>query len=99
MAAKATIPFITAKGSSMELAYHAAHGPLEVSLATPGRASCLCDMGAAGELCDHEGNNCTSFIKQCVRAPFGSLAAQDNPTCTSRSYAGGLSCCGHQVRA
>ena len=34
--------------------------------------------------------------EDCVAFPAGDLKAQRNPTCNSRQYAGGLSCCHHK---
>lgn len=91
-----TIHFITAVGESQTFAYHRAHGPAQVALTSEGSNSCICDKGITGRLCETGGVNCAEFEKDCVAFPAGDLKAQRNPTCNSRQYAGGLSCCHHK---
>ena len=100
----ASIPLITAIGSSQTFAYHAAHANMIVSLIENEGVTCVCDRGANGKLCEFDGTDCKTFVKNCVAAkpggvPDGSLLAQSNPTCNSRQYSGGLSCCinGHNL--
>lgn len=92
----ATINFITAIGSSQVFAYHKAHAPATISLVTNEQAAHICDAGAQGDLCEAGGTGCDSFVKTCVAPPDGTLLSQHNPTCTSRSYGGGLRCCTHK---
>eukprot|EP01062_Namystynia_karyoxenos_P072098 TRINITY_DN67_c0_g2_i2.p1 TRINITY_DN67_c0_g2~~TRINITY_DN67_c0_g2_i2.p1 ORF type:complete len:775 (+),score=214.49 TRINITY_DN67_c0_g2_i2:95-2419(+) len=91
-----TLPFITAFGSSQEFAFHRAHAPAVVTLFAEEAGTCLCDVGQMGKLCGPGGVGCQQFVKDCVPAPAGDLLAQANPTCNSRSYIGGLQCCGHK---
>mmetsp|Transcript_19740 Transcript_19740/g.44426 ORF Transcript_19740/g.44426 Transcript_19740/m.44426 type:complete len:904 (+) Transcript_19740:70-2781(+) len=93
---KQTIPAITAIGSSQTFDYHKAHGPLKVSLTAVGTATCICDAGVVGKLCQADGTNCAQFTKNCWAAPNGDLLTQKNPTCNSKTYVGGLSCCKHK---
>lgn len=95
-----TIPFIAAIGQSQiwGVQPHLAHSAGFVTLTTPGEATCVCDMGSAGQLCESDGQTCSSFTKNCVKTWIGTgeggdLFAQENPTCNSRQYAGGLRCC------
>lgn len=91
-----TINYISAIGSSQAFGYHKAHIDGVITLASPpGVATCVCDVGNAGELCSNGGTGCNNFVKRCVPAPAGSLLEQNNPTCNSRQYVGGLSCCHH----
>ena len=93
---KPTINIISAVGQNQVFAYHKMHTALALTLTSPpGVATCVCDEGAEGELCNSGGTNCAKFTKNCVAAPQGSLLQQDNPTCNSRQYVGGLSCCHH----
>lgn len=96
-AATPTIPMISAVGSSEVFAYHAAHSQGAVTIYNAdGSATCMCDNGVTGEMCDHDGSSCTSFVKNCVsEAQGGDLLEQRNPTCNSGQYAGGLKCCTH----
>jgi hypothetical protein len=91
-----TINFIAAVGSSPLFAYHKAHALSVLTFTTPNRPLCVCDVGAVGQLCESNGTSCSSFLKNCDPAPAGSLRAQNNPTCNSRQYAGGLRCCTHK---
>ena len=101
----ATIPLITAIGQSQTFAYHAAHANTIISLvASDNENTCVCDTGANGKMCEQDGTGCKTFVKNCVSynndlPPSGSLLQQDNPTCNSRQYSGGLSCCinGHNL--
>lgn len=91
-----TINFIAAVGWSQVFVQHKAHASTTVSLTNaPGVASCVCDLGTKGVLADNSGKEQSSFTKNCVAAPAGSLLEQQNPTCNSAQYAGGLSCCHH----
>jgi hypothetical protein len=95
---KATISLITAVGSSQKFAYHKMHAPATVTVLAKDHSSCLCDLGANGEMCDVNGTHCASFVKKCVpgnATSGGTLLAQRNPTCNSRQYSGGLKCCSH----
>jgi hypothetical protein len=92
----ATINFIAAVGSSQVFAYHKAHYNGEMSFVSPVNvATCICDQGKEGLLCNSGGKGCGKFVKRCVAPPAGSLLEQHNPTCNSRQYVGGLSCCHH----
>mmetsp|Transcript_39782 Transcript_39782/g.92029 ORF Transcript_39782/g.92029 Transcript_39782/m.92029 type:complete len:894 (-) Transcript_39782:67-2748(-) len=91
-----TIHFITAVGQSQTFAYHRAHGPAQIALTSEGSRSCICDEGLTGQLCETGGQNCAQFVKNCVDAPAGDLKKQQNPTCNSRQYSGGLQCCHHK---
>merc|ERR1719262_1636630 len=68
-------------------------------MTSTGGNTCVCDMGADGQLCETGGTHCGQFKKSCAppppHYPWGDLLAQKNPTCNSRQYAGGLSCCHH----
>lgn len=90
-----TIDIISAVGKDQVFAYHASHNTLAVTLVNPAGPTCICDLGSVGELCENGGVGCGKFTKNCVPAPAGSLLEQDNPTCNSRQYVGGLSCCHH----
>merc|ERR1712139_297090 len=69
-----------------------------------GQPTAVCDGAAKGQLCSTDGGTvaqpgakgCSSFVKNCVAAPEGQLLEQANPTCNSKQYVGGLSCCHHQ---
>jgi hypothetical protein len=92
-----TIPVITAVGSGPAFDYHKAHDATEISVIAGSGATCICDTGAAGQMCEPGGVNCAQFTKNCVAEPGGDLLAQRNPTCNSRQYVGGLThCCTHQ---
>jgi len=91
-----TMHLITAIGHTQTFAHHKAHGPAEITLTATGTATCICDSGSAGSLCDTDGNDCKYFTKNCVPEPGGDLSTQANPTCDSRTYVGGLQCCGHR---
>lgn len=91
-----TIRFITAVGSSQTFGYHAAHASSVISMTSPLSPTCICDGGVIGWLCNGDGTGCSNFQKDCVPLPDGDLAWQANPTCDSKTYVGGLSCCGHQ---
>mmetsp|Transcript_107539 Transcript_107539/g.335282 ORF Transcript_107539/g.335282 Transcript_107539/m.335282 type:complete len:685 (-) Transcript_107539:95-2149(-) len=91
-----TLHLITAVGHSQAFAHHRAHGPAEVSLTSTGTATCVCDVGSEGSLCDANGQNCDQFTKNCVPEPSGDLLQQKNPTCNSGTYVGGLRCCAHR---
>jgi len=91
-----TINYITAVGNSQVFAYHKMHAFGALSVTSPaGVATCICDAGNNGELCNSGGTGCNAFVKNCVAPPAGSLLEQNNPTCNSRQYVGGLSCCHH----
>jgi len=92
--AVSTMPLITAIGRSQGFAYHAAHGNAQISLASVGAPSCVCDLGVSGKICTTGGKNCHEFVKNCL--PDSPLTAQKNPTCNTVQYAGGLKCCGHK---
>ena len=95
-ATQSTLNFITAIGNSQAFAYHKAHMPSILTfVATDGTPTCICDRGAMTEICDSSGSECDRFVKNCVADPAGSLSGQNNPTCNSKQYAGGLSCCHH----
>lgn len=91
-----SINVITAVGNSQVFAYHKAHAAGTVAVVALGDSTCVCDLGSTGKLCETNGTKCGSFTKNCVGPPAGSLKEQDNPTCSSRTYAGGLRCCGHK---
>ena len=91
-----TIPFISAVGWDQVFAYHKAHENGMLSFANPaGQPTCICDRGSGGELCEYDGTGCGTFVKACVAEPNGDLLQQRNPTCNSKQYVGGLSCCVH----
>jgi hypothetical protein len=101
----ATLDYISAVGTSQALAYHAAHDSLTLSFTPLSGPTCVCDMGMVGQMCETGGMGCRSFTKDCyARSPTlggkgessGDLLAEDNPTCNSRQYSGGLSCCSHK---
>lgn len=96
-----TIPFIAASGSSQTFAYHKAHDTTEIILTHFDNPTCVCVTGKTGTMCDGNGENCTSFVKNCLPktgdpSSSGDLLAQHNPTCNSIQYAGGLTCCKHR---
>jgi hypothetical protein len=94
-AAKATINIITAAGMGQSFSYHKAHASTIISVTNPvGVPSCICDTGKDGMLCGPTGQGCGHFVKGCNNQP-GGLLQQNNPTCNSRQYVGGLSCCHH----
>lgn len=91
-----TIPFISAVGWDQVFAYHKAHQNGMLTFANPvGQPTCICNVGSAGYLCEHDGTGCGTFTKNCVAEPNGDLLHQHNPTCNSKQYVGGLSCCVH----
>mmetsp|Transcript_36428 Transcript_36428/g.67040 ORF Transcript_36428/g.67040 Transcript_36428/m.67040 type:complete len:907 (-) Transcript_36428:128-2848(-) len=100
----APLHLITAVGQTPVFAYHKMHAPALITLTTAGSSTCVCDTGAAGQLCNTGGVGCNQFVKACVPpnplnytgASAGDLLAQRNPTCNSKQYVGGLSCCGHR---
>jgi len=103
--AVATLNYISAVGSSQTFAYHKIHDALTLSFTPPVGPTCVCDVGSTGKLCNTGGQGCRSFRKNCVpHSPTlgakgeqsGDLVSQDNPTCNSRQYAGGLTCCSHK---
>eukprot|EP00927_Polykrikos_kofoidii_P055043 TRINITY_DN49359_c0_g1_i1.p1 TRINITY_DN49359_c0_g1~~TRINITY_DN49359_c0_g1_i1.p1 ORF type:complete len:937 (-),score=98.26 TRINITY_DN49359_c0_g1_i1:92-2509(-) len=91
-----TIRLITAVGNSLSFGYHRAHAPAVITLTSTLAPTCICDFGSFGSLCETNGQACKQFTKDCKPAPFGDLVTQRNPTCNSKSYVGGLSCCGHK---
>ena len=100
----ANLKIITAVGKGQAFAYHAAKAAATLALLAPvGTPTCVCNLGATGQLCATNGTDCKAFTKACT-APWdgeptkqgGDLLAQQNPTCNSRQYSGGLSCCGHR---
>jgi hypothetical protein len=94
--AAGTINYITAVGVDQVFAYHKMHDFGAISVTSPaGVATCVCDGGNNGELCESGGKGCNAFVKRCVAEPNGDLLEQQNPTCNSRQYVGGLSCCKH----
>lgn len=94
-ATKATINIITAAGMGQAFSYHKAHASAVISVTNPvGVPSCICDTGKDGMLCGPTGQGCGHFTKNCNDQP-GGLLEQNNPTCNSRQYVGGLSCCHH----
>lgn len=96
-ARNSTIDIISAVGSSETFQYHAKHDLGSITVVNvDGTPTCVCDVGFAGLLCDNNGENCAKFVKGCVPEPDADLSAQQNPTCNSASYVGGLSCCGHE---
>lgn len=89
--------FIAAVGQSMEFAYHKAHDVAEVALSSVGTATCVCDLGVSGKLCETGGVHCEEFTKNCyTEAQGGDLVKLRNPTCNSAHYSGGLRCCDHK---
>jgi len=100
----AALNLITAVGYDQPFAYHKAHHAVTMTMLAPtGEPTCLCDGGEHASLCYHGGAHCKEFTKRCATpwdgTPTGSggdLVSQRNPTCNSRQYAGGLTCCGHR---
>lgn len=98
-----TMNLITAVGQSQKFAYHKSHAPALISLTGAGSSTCICDTGAVGQLCETGGTHCAQFVKDCKHqnplnytgVVAGDLYAQRNPTCNSKGYVGGLSCCHH----
>jgi len=88
-----TMNVITAIGKTPVYGYHDRHGPAEISLTSVGSATCICDLGRSGKLCETGGVKCQAFKKNCVNP--GPLVEQKNPTCNSLQYSGGLNCCQH----
>merc|ERR1712232_1179806 len=91
-----TIPLITAYGQTEVLAFHKAKTTATLSLAALEVPTCVCDHGVTGQMCNDGGTGCTKFTKDCKPEPTADLLAQRNPTCSSRTYVGGLHCCGHR---
>jgi hypothetical protein len=91
-----TMSLISAVGNTQTFAYHRAHAQGQISLASIGAPSCICDMGATGKICETGGVHCNQFEQHGRCVDDGPLTAQHNPTCTSAQYAGGLKCCGHK---
>ena len=100
----ARLDCISAVGYDQTFAYHKAHHAATLSMLAPaGMPTCACDEGEHATLCHHGGGDCYEFVKGCV-GPWdgkdtswgGDLLQQRNPTCNSRQYAGGLTCCGHR---
>lgn len=91
----ANINLITAVGSSQVFAYHKAHALAQISIVAAGKGavSCVCEAQNTHFMCDTNGESCNDFIKSCLPAPNADLLAQDNPTCNSAQYSGGLQCC------
>lgn len=90
------LKFIAAVGQSPEFSYHSAHDAAEISLSSVGTASCVCDFGVSGKLCETGGVHCEEFTQNCYsKAQGGDLLELRNPTCTSEQYSGGLKCCDH----
>jgi len=87
------------------------HSAGMISLAAPTGATCVCNPSHTGALCNTMLNvtgvtgkpgSCATFVKHCVghkdslAGGSGSLLQQQNPTCNSGQYSGGLSCCSHK---
>lgn len=96
MSKQSQINMIAAVGSSQMFAYHKAHSSSLIALLASDVPNCICDIGSSGTLCETNGTNCDTFVKNCVPPPDGDLLQQRNPTCNSIQYAGGLRCCKHQ---
>ncbi len=65
--------------------YHAAHdaGAL-TTFNADGSATCLCDVGKLGQLCNADGTGCQHFVRSCLsESDGGDLLQQNNPTCNS----------------
>jgi len=103
----ATLNYISAKGTSQAFGYHGVnnHDSLTMSFSSPTGATCVCDRGEVGKLCNTNSTGCNTFTKGCVaHSPTlgakgeesGDLLSDRNPTCNSGSYVGGLSCCSHK---
>ena len=91
------INMISAVGSSQTFAYHKHHDGEALLLMDRKEPNCICNVGTpTGSLCENNGTNCGTFVKNCVPAPAGELLSQKNPTCNSVQYAGGLRCCKHK---
>jgi len=99
------LKFITAFGTTPVFDYHGPgnhHAAVLTLMAPAGVPTCLCNAGSSGSLCDTATGACDNWVKDCWptwdgnRAHQGAdLLAQQNPTCNSAQYAGGLRCCGH----
>jgi len=97
-AARDTLEVITAVGSGQALGYHLrGHDQTAFSLVAMGSATCVCDLGSSGSLCMTDGTGCQKFQQNCFsEEQGGDLLAQQNPTCNSEHYSGGLRCCSHK---
>ncbi|CAD7928958.1 unnamed protein product [Amoebophrya sp. A120] len=105
-----TINLMAAIGRSPKFAHHKGHRRKQVALfdRSADAFNCVCvDLKTPGLLCDSNGLNCESFVKNCApdcaktdifhtkEHHCGDLVWQENPTCASLSYVGGLQCCRH----
>ncbi|XP_071127367.1 uncharacterized protein [Mytilus edulis] len=95
-AINAQINLISAVGSSQVFAYHKAHSVGIIALLADKEPNCICDVGQTGMICETNGTNCNHFVKNCVPPPAGEVLSQNNPSCSSIGYAGGLRCCSHK---
>lgn len=105
MGTSSPLKFITAFGTSQVFDYHGPghhHGAQLVLLAPTGMSTCLCADGASASMCETGGVNCGAWTRSCIATWDGvsthegaDLGAQQNPTCNSATYAGGLRCCSH----
>jgi len=100
-----TLNYISAVGTSQEFAYHKNRDIGTMSFTPTTGATCVCDLGETGSLCETNGTACNSFTKNCVGwsdtlgaegETSGDLLKDKNPTCNSGAYVGGLSCCSHK---
>jgi len=96
------VPFISAVGSSVALAYHKDKTASTLAMwPSAGQPVCLCSMpaapfgSAAGTIKYLPTGEQFGFTNYCMPEPRESVLAQKNPTCDVRSYVGGLQVCKH----
>ena len=94
------VPFISAVGSSVALAYHKDKTASTLAMwPSAGQPVCLCSMpaapfgSAAGTIKYLPTGEQFGFTNYCMPEPRESVLAQKNPTCDVRSYVGGLQVC------
>jgi hypothetical protein len=59
-----TINYIVALGKDEFFAYHLAHSFGTFSITNPaGQATCVCDTGSNGELCNYGATGCNAFVR------------------------------------
>lgn len=85
-----SIPFISAKGSSLTFGFHNGQDSQTLSLVAANAVTCLCQTGVHGSI---GGVPFPDHV--CAPEPKGDLLKQQNPTCSVQTYSGGLRCCKH----
>jgi hypothetical protein len=89
--ALATLPFISAVGSTSAFSQHRARSGSTLSLLAVGAPTCVC-RGGTGKI------NGFDFAPHCMGEPRSDLLKTHNPTCDLNLYSGGMSCCrGNQI--